>query len=97
MFELTRTDRVRIVVSAPNTNAPRIEIGQTAIFHDISGRPGVTIEGTVTRMAGAFDVSSRMMRIEIHVDGKSPDARWVRGTHKFKIGNDDHEMPPSIP
>ncbi|MFQ5733269.1 MAG: efflux RND transporter periplasmic adaptor subunit [Planctomycetaceae bacterium] len=84
MFELTRTDRVRIVVSAPNTIAPRIGIGQTAIFHTIGGRPGVTIEGTVTRMAGAFNARSRMMRIEIHVDGSNVDAQWVREKKRWK-------------
>jgi RND family efflux transporter MFP subunit len=68
MFEITSLDRVRIVASVPNVETARIAVGQTAVFHDVGGLPGATVEGTVTRSGLALDQKSRMMRIEVHVD-----------------------------
>lgn len=68
LFEIIRTDMVRVVVSVPNVNAAKIEVGQEIEFHTIGGMPGVKIPGKVTRSAGVLDPKSRMMRIDIHFD-----------------------------
>ena len=70
LFEVTRTDHVRVAVSVPSTQAPKIHPGQAVIFHTIGGLPGVTVTGTVSRTAGVLDPKSRMMRIE--ADFKNP-------------------------
>ncbi|MBT4864554.1 MAG: efflux RND transporter periplasmic adaptor subunit, partial [Planctomycetaceae bacterium] len=70
LFEITRTDKVRIEAAVPSVNTTRIRVGQQAVFHTIGGLPGVTITGQVDRAAVALDRETRMMRI--HVDFKNP-------------------------
>ncbi len=74
LFEITRIDKVRVVVSAPNVKTTRIRVGQKVRFHGIGGLPGVVVEGTVARSAIALDENSRMMRIEIHFKNPVVDA-----------------------
>jgi RND family efflux transporter MFP subunit len=70
LFEITRTDKIRIEAAVPNVNTTRIQVGQGAVFHTIGGLPGVTITGQVDRVAVALDRETRMMRI--HVDFTNP-------------------------
>lgn len=65
LFEITRTDKVRVLVSVPSQKAAQIVIGQKVVFHSIGGLPGITLAGTVTRSATALEQKSRMMRIEV--------------------------------
>jgi len=66
LFEITRTDKVRVVVSVPNIQAGNVRAGQKAEVHSIGGLGNDRISGTITRVAGALDAESRMMRVEMH-------------------------------
>jgi RND family efflux transporter MFP subunit len=70
LFEITRTDKVRVEAAVPSVNTTRIEVGQVAKFHRIGGLPGAVITGRVDRTSIALDRETRMMRI--HVDFKNP-------------------------
>ncbi len=67
LFKIIRTNQVRIVASVPSTSAERIHVGNEARFDNIGGLPGVAVKGHVSRSSTSFDVDSRMMRIEIHL------------------------------
>ena len=66
LFEITRTDKVRVVVSVPNIQAGNVLAGQKAEVHSIGGLGNDRIFGTITRVAGALDAESRMMHVEMH-------------------------------
>lgn len=66
LFEITRTDRVRVIASVPNIQAGKVKAGQRAEVHSIGGLGSHRIWGTITRIAGALDPESRMMRVEMH-------------------------------
>jgi RND family efflux transporter MFP subunit len=70
LFEITRTDKVRIEAVVPSVNTTRIRVGQQAVFHSIGGLPGASIPGRVDRAAIALDRETRMMRI--HIDFTNP-------------------------
>ena len=67
LFEITQVEKVRILASAPNTVAPLIRTGQSAVLHTIGGLPGVQVDVSVSRLAGVLDAESRMMPIELDV------------------------------
>lgn len=66
LFEITRIDKVRVVVSVPNVQASKVQVGQDADVHSIGGLGGDRISGKITRIAGALDPESRMMHVEMH-------------------------------
>ena len=66
LFEITRTDKVRVVVSVPNIQAGNVRVGQKAEVHSIGGLSNDRISGTITRVAGALNAESRMMHVEMH-------------------------------
>lgn len=65
LFEVSRIDKVRVVVSVPNTHAARVLEGQKVMFYNIGGLPGVGVEGTISRSSNTLDTKSRMMRADI--------------------------------
>ena len=67
LFEITRTDKVRIEAAVPSVNTTRIHVGQQAIFHSIGGLPGVTVTGQIDRAAVALNRETRMMRVHIDI------------------------------
>ena len=78
LFEITRTDRIRIEVKVPMSRAQRIRVGQPVIIHGIGGLPGFTAEGKITRSADALDQNSRMMNIQVHLSNPVKDAKYTR-------------------
>ncbi len=75
LFEVTRTDRVRVVVGVPNNKVAYVDPGMEARLHSIGGLPGRSFVGTVTRSAGALDEKSRTMRIEVELENPVTDER----------------------
>ncbi len=65
LFEVSRIDKVRVMVSVPNSRASSVKVGQKIVFYDIEGLPGVAVDGTVTRSSNTLDTKTRMMRIDI--------------------------------
>jgi len=68
LFELARTDRLRVVAFVPPGQIAGVRTKIPARFHTIGGLPGTTVSGTVDRSALALNQASRKMRIEMHVD-----------------------------
>lgn len=75
LFEITRTDRVRVVVGVPNNKVAYVEPGMEARLREVGGLPGRSFFGTVTRSAGALDEKSRTMRIEVEFQNPVRDER----------------------
>jgi len=73
LFEITRVDKIRVVVSVPTVAAAKIAEGQKVRFHTIGGLPGAEVDGTVTRSAAILYADSRMMRIDIHFENPASD------------------------
>lgn len=75
LFEVTRIDRVRVVVGVPNNKVALIETGMQARLHAIGGLSGRSFAGTVSRSAEALDEKSRTMRIEVELENPVADER----------------------
>ena len=75
IFELTRIDRVRVIVSVPNNKVSRVAPGMEAAFHSIGGLAGKTFAGKITRTAGTLDEKTRSMRIEVEFVNPVKDVR----------------------
>jgi len=73
VFQLTQISRVRIMVAVPNNTVGRVEAGQAVVFDSIGGLQGRAFQGTVTRTAGALDLKTRTMQIEVHLDNPAVD------------------------
>ena len=72
LFEITRIDKVRVVVDVPNSKAAHIQQGLTVVVKNISGLPGKKVTGTVTRTSSILNHKSRMMRIYIDFENPTP-------------------------
>lgn len=64
LFTIAQLDKVRVRVAVPENDAPWANVGDTVSLRmrAISGR---TFEGTISRVAGALDESTRTMLIEV--------------------------------
>lgn len=65
LFELARTETLKITVDVPQNLAQNVRVTDAAQV--VSG--AITVEGRVTRTAGALDPSTRTLRTEIEVPG----------------------------
>jgi RND family efflux transporter MFP subunit len=66
LYRLARIDPVRVFVHVPQIDAPSVAVGEQAHF-EIRGLAGRTFTGKVTRTAGAVDVTTRTMLIEMQI------------------------------
>lgn len=78
MFTIARTDRLRVYVYVPQSDAMRIRAGMAATVSQPE-LPGQRFKGTVARTAGAIDTSTRTMQVEIELP--NPDARLLPGAY----------------
>jgi RND family efflux transporter MFP subunit len=67
LFHLAQTDRLRVHVRVPQSEAPSIALGQAAELV-VAERPGRTFAATVARTAGAIAPDSRTLLVELEVD-----------------------------
>ena len=84
LFEITRLDKVRVVIPVPGRKSFKIRPGQKAVFHTIGGLPGVTVKGTITRSANTLGSQSRMLRIEMYLDNPITNAKLTRNGRKWE-------------
>jgi len=89
LFEMTRSDKVRIDANVPMSRAQRIRVGQPVIIHTIGGLPGVTVEGEISRSANVLDQKSRMMNIQVHLTNPVRDAQYIRRQGNWIKPNSD--------
>ena len=67
LFRLAQTDKLRVFVRVPQTQAPAVFPGQSAELL-IAERPGRVFTGQVARTAGAIAPASRTLLTELEVD-----------------------------
>lgn len=66
LFRIAQTDRLRIYVNVPQSDAAAVHVGQPSKI-TISDMPSKEFAGTVTRTANALDPSSRTLLAEVQV------------------------------
>ena len=78
LFSLAQTDPLRVYVRVPQTLIHTVAPGQTAevTFQEL---PGSKFTATVTRTAGAVDVASRTMQVELLL--KNPKGNIFSGSY----------------
>lgn len=77
---VAKTDRIRVVVEVPETDAPFVRVG-TKAHVDVKALSIGGFEATVSRTAGAIKPETRTMRVEIDVD--NADGRFLPGMYAF--------------
>lgn len=65
LFEITRTDKLRLVAYVPNAKSATVHTGRPARFHSVGGVESIEIEAEISRIADAYDMESRNMRVEV--------------------------------
>ena len=104
LFTITRVDKVRVVVSVPNTKAEKVQKGQPVVLDRIGGLKGVAIQGNVSRIADVLEKGSRMMRIEVDIQNPAVDfftkdkialRPGLYGTVNVKVN--EYEAIPVVP
>src|SRR6267378_1546725 len=66
LFSLVQSDPLRVYVFVPQTNAAQVREGLIAKIV-LQEFPGREFDGTVTRLAGAIDPTSRTLQVEVQV------------------------------
>jgi multidrug resistance efflux pump len=78
LFTCQQVETVRVLCDVPESAAAGVRAGESAEVA-VPGVPGMRVRGTVTRLAGSLDPSTRTMRVEI--DLPNPDGRLRPGTY----------------
>jgi multidrug efflux pump subunit AcrA (membrane-fusion protein) len=66
MFRVAKIDRLRVLVSVPQTYWPTIRVGQ-AVTLNVQELPNVNFPGKVTRTSSSLDAASRTLLTEVQV------------------------------
>lgn len=78
LFTMAQTDPLRIYVNVPQSYASRIQPGQPVIVTQAELQ-GQKFEGKVARTAGAIDIATRQMQVEIALP--NPDGSLLPGAY----------------
>jgi multidrug efflux pump subunit AcrA (membrane-fusion protein) len=78
LFSIAQVNRLRILVSVPESYSAAIRVGQKASLH-LQSSPKQSFYGEVTRTAGSIDLNSRTLLTEVQVDNK--DGRLLSGMY----------------
>ena len=90
LFHLVETDRLRVFINVPQEFASDVGPGTVASL-TLPQQPGRSFSGTVARTAGAIDMTSRTLRIEVDFDNR--DGQILPGAY----GLIDLAVPVSHP
>jgi multidrug resistance efflux pump len=74
LFTLVRVDRLRIIVDIPESQAPRVSVGQPAEL-TVDALKGVTFPGAVARTTGVLDPRTRTLRIEAELKERTGELK----------------------
>lgn len=80
LFTMSQVDPLRVYVYVPQSFSQRIKVGDQVNVTQ-SELPGQTFKGTVARTAGAIDVTTRTLQIEVNLpnhDGKLLAGAYVQ-------------------
>jgi RND family efflux transporter MFP subunit len=78
LYRIAQTRTLRTYVNVPQSSVTAVHVGQAAAL-TLSDFPGRTFSGTVARLAGALDPSSRTMLVE--VDVPNADGALIPGSY----------------
>ncbi len=93
MFAIADTNRLRILVSAPEVYAPDIHVGQRAVL-SFEEMPNEKYEGRVTRTSASIDPNTRTLLVEVQV--KNPARRLLPGMYAVVQFVDVKAKPPLV-
>jgi RND family efflux transporter MFP subunit len=89
LFSLVQSDPLRVYVFVPQTNAAQVREGLKAKIL-LQEFPGHEFDGTVTRIAGAIDPTSRTMQVEVQVPNNDGTLyAGMYGQVKFLLPDDN--------
>ena len=93
LFQLARTNPVRVFINVPQIYAPGIKAGLPAelVVREIPGR---TFQGTVTRTARAIDATTRTLLTEVRVP--NDDHALLTGSYVQVKMNVHRDNPPLL-
>jgi RND family efflux transporter MFP subunit len=77
LFDIARTDPLRVYVSVPQAYAPAIKVGMQSVV-TLQEFPGQKFTGTVVRTADAIDTATRTLLTEVDVPNK--DGKLLPGS-----------------
>jgi len=93
LFQLQRTDTLRVFVNVPQNHATSLKVGDTAQL-TVRNYPGRSFEGRIVRTTGAVNASTRTLRVQ--VDVPNPDGALLAGMYgqiRFRVTVPD---PPLV-
>ena len=90
LFSIAADDRLRILVSVPESYATAVHVGQRAELH-FQTYPKQTFYGPVTRTAASIDLNSRTLLTEVQVDNKA--AKLLAGMYVLVNFQQMHGSP----
>lgn len=74
LFNLERTDRLRVVVAVPELQAAYVDVGDPVEIR-LQAAPHVLLSGSVSRTAASLDPGTRTLRVEADLDNRPGVAR----------------------
>src|SRR5262249_15821293 len=78
LLTVERTDKMRVVVQAPDLDVPYIKVGQPATV-DLDALPESTFQAEVSRVSDVEDLQPRLMHVEI--DLLTPNGKIHQGMY----------------
>jgi membrane fusion protein (multidrug efflux system) len=95
IVRLIDASTVRAVVTVPEIEAPRVQVGQPVVLTNES-LPGKIFRGTVTRQSGSLDEGTRSLSVE--ADIPNADGSLRPGMYAtIKIGVEQHKDTTLVP
>jgi RND family efflux transporter MFP subunit len=97
LFVVAHLDKVRIRVAIPERDAPLASVGDAASI-TLQALPGEAFSGSITRLAGGMDQSTRTMLVEIDLpndDGKLIPGMFGQATILLDARADQVALPAS--
>jgi multidrug efflux pump subunit AcrA (membrane-fusion protein) len=93
IFRLAEISRLRILVAVPQTNAPGVQVGQSATV-TVEQNPNLTFKGRVTRTSSSLDAQSRTLLTEVDVE--NPNGVLLPGMYAMVSFITERSDPPFL-
>jgi multidrug efflux pump subunit AcrA (membrane-fusion protein) len=93
IFRLAEIGKLRVLAAVPQTNAPDIQVGQSATV-TVQQIPKLSVKGKVTRTSSSLDAQSRTLLTEVDID--NPTGVLLPGMYAEISFITDRIDPPSL-
>jgi multidrug efflux pump subunit AcrA (membrane-fusion protein) len=91
IFRLAEIEKLRVLISVPQTNAPAVRVGQAATV-TVQQIPNLSFPGRVARTSSSLDAQSRTLLTEVDVD--NPKGTLLPGMYAMVSFLTDRSDPP---